>query len=41
MVLYRALYGQQGLWVRPPAMFIEMVDVDGHSVPRFVSSATS
>ena len=27
MTLYRALYGQQGLWVRPAAMFEEVVDV--------------
>jgi hypothetical protein len=35
LVLYRALYGEQGLWVRPRAMFDEMVDVDGRQVPRF------
>lgn len=35
MVLYRALYGAQGLWVRPRAMFDETVDVDGEPVPRF------
>jgi hypothetical protein len=29
MTLYRALYGEHGLWVRPAAMFNEMVDVDG------------
>lgn len=31
MTLYRALYGQHGLWVRPAAMFEEVVDmlVDG------------
>ena len=28
MTLYRALYGAQGLWVRPAAMFNEWVDVD-------------
>lgn len=27
MTLYRALYGEQGLWVRPAAMFEEIVDV--------------
>ncbi len=36
MVLYRALYGEQGLWVRPRAMFDEMVDVNGRQVARFV-----
>ncbi len=27
MTLYRALYGEQGLWVRPAAMFEEWVEV--------------
>ena len=35
LVLYKALYGEQGLWVRPKAMFLETVIVDGLSVPRF------
>jgi len=35
MVVYRALYGDGGLWVRPLAMFCENVEVDGHTVPRF------
>ena len=35
MVVYRALYGQQGLWVRPAAMWEEQVDRDGYSGPRF------
>jgi hypothetical protein len=35
LVLYRALYGERGLWVRPHAMFIAMVEVDGREVPRF------
>ena len=35
MTLYRALYGQRGLWVRPAAMFIENVRVDGVLRPRF------
>lgn len=35
LVLYRALYGEQGLWVRPYAMFYETVLVDGVQVPRF------
>ena len=29
MTLYRALYGEQGLWVRPAAMFNEVVEVAG------------
>ncbi len=35
MTLYRALYGQRGLWVRPAAMFLETVDIDGVIQPRF------
>lgn len=35
MTLYRALYGQRGLWVRPAAMFAEQVLVDGVLRPRF------
>jgi hypothetical protein len=35
LVLYKALYGEQGLWVRPLAMFTETVVVDGKSIPRF------
>lgn len=35
VVVYQALYGERGLWVRPAAMFIEQVEVDGKSVPRF------
>ena len=35
MTLYRALYGEQGLWVRPAAMFNEQVTIDGSLQPRF------
>ncbi len=35
MVVYQALYGERGLWVRPHPMFLETVDVGGKSVPRF------
>ena len=35
MTLYRALYGQQGLWVRPAAMFSETVTVQGVTRRRF------
>ena len=35
LVLYKALYGEQGLWVRPFAMFTEEVVVDGVRRPRF------
>ena len=35
MTLYRALYGQRGLWVRPAAMFEERVVVNGVEQARF------
>lgn len=35
VVVYRPLYNDSGLWVRPLAMFTETVHVDGKSVPRF------
>ena len=35
MVVYRPLYGEMGLWVRPLAMFMEDVTVEGKTVPRF------
>ncbi|MEB0058381.1 MULTISPECIES: DUF1653 domain-containing protein [unclassified Variovorax] len=35
MTLYRALYGQHGLWVRPTAMFGETVQFDGVERLRF------
>lgn len=39
MTLYRALYGEQGLWVRPAAMFNGTVVVDGLEQPRFAACA--
>ncbi|MFO0850437.1 MAG: DUF1653 domain-containing protein [Gemmataceae bacterium] len=36
LVVYRPLYGDGGLWVRPLAMFLEPVDRDGYAGPRFV-----
>ncbi len=36
MVVYRALYGEGGLWVRPAAMWSETVEREGYSGPRFV-----
>ena len=36
MAVYRALYGEGGLWVRPAAMWQEQVQRDGYSGPRFV-----
>ena len=35
MVVYQALYGEGGLWVRPAAMWNEQVDRDGYCGPRF------
>src|SRR5437016_6035503 len=35
LVVYRALHGAGGLWVRPKAMFLEPVAVGGSEVPRF------
>lgn len=35
MVVYKALYGDGGVWVRPAHMWNETVEVDGVSVPRF------
>ena len=35
MVVYRALYGEGGLWVRPKEMFLETVEKDGKQFFRF------
>ena len=35
LVVYRTLYGDSSLWVRPLAMFMGDVVVDGRQVPRF------
>lgn len=35
MVVYRALYGDGGVWVRPAAMWNEMVTREGKTFPRF------
>ena len=35
MVVYQALYGEQGFWVRPASMWTETVDRDGYHGPRF------
>jgi hypothetical protein len=34
-VVYQAMHGERGLWVRPAAMFAGTVAVDGKQVPRF------
>lgn len=36
LVVYRALYGARGLWVRPVDMFRESVTVGEQTVPRFL-----
>ena len=36
LVVYRALYDNGGLWVRPAAMWSEIVDRDGYRGPRFI-----
>ena len=35
MVLYRTMYGNQDLWVRPYDMFCENITIDSKTVPRF------
>ena len=39
MTLYRAIYGERGLWVRPAAMFGETVVINGVEQPRFAKVA--
>lgn len=39
LAVYQALYGERGLWVRPAAMFAEMITLDGKRVPRFARIA--
>ena len=35
LVIYQALYGERGMWLRPQPMFVETVEVGGAQVPRF------
>ncbi len=35
LVVYRQLYGDHGLWVRPRAMFLETIELNGRLQPRF------
>ena len=35
MVVYRALYGEGGLWVRPAKMFFETIEREGKKMKRF------
>ena len=39
VVVYRPLYNQTGIWVRPYAMFFEQVELDGRLQPRFAPLA--
>ena len=39
LVVYRPLYGESGLWVRPHAMFFGEIEVDGVRQPRFAPLA--
>lgn len=41
MVVYRALYGEGGLWVRPAAMWSEIVEKEDYRGPRFIWIETS
>ncbi|NCP63341.1 MAG: DUF1653 domain-containing protein [Paraglaciecola sp.] len=34
-VVYKPLYGEQSLWIRPLSMFVEHVEVNGVRLPRF------
>lgn len=34
-VVYQALYGDFGIWIRPMSMFLETVNLNGFNVPRF------
>jgi hypothetical protein len=36
LVVYRPLYGDHSLWVRPRAMFFESLQIEGRNVPRFM-----
>lgn len=35
LVIYRALYGERAVWARPLSMWLQTVELDGKTVPRF------
>ena len=35
MVVYQAMYGERGIWIRPKAMFEEVIERDGKKFTRF------
>lgn len=35
LVVYQALYGERGIWVRPLSMFLENIEINGKLQPRF------
>ena len=35
MIVYQAMYGEKGIWVRPKAMFEETIERDGKVIRRF------
>jgi hypothetical protein len=35
MIVYKALYGEGGIWVRPASMWEELVEADGKTMRRF------
>lgn len=39
LVIYQALYGDHGLWVRPAMMFNETIERDGEPIARFALEA--
>ena len=40
MVVYQAMYGERGIWVRPKAMFEEVIERDGQTYRRFSPIST-